>query len=83
MTRLYDELPVPLVRVRCRRCRRPFALWKANVLDEGEWQIDLRGRCQCDLPPKLPAGEELDKLVEIAWRAIRSDRATTPITEFR
>jgi hypothetical protein len=82
MTRLYDQLPVPLVRVRCRRCRRPFAVWNGNVLDEGEWQIGVRGSCHCDLPPKLPAGEDLVKLVETAWREIRAHRRT-PITEFR
>lgn len=68
-----DEIPIPLVLARCRRCRLPAGTFKAAKGGSGTWRHEGRRRCRCDPPPQLPMGTELDELVARAWRGMRYD----------
>jgi len=64
---------MPLVLLRCRRCRRTAGLWSADADGRGNWESHPapQRRCRCDPPPELPQGAELDGLVAQARRRKR------------
>lgn len=69
----FDQMPVPLVLVRCRRCHRTAGVWCADSTGAGAWRSRHRRRCRCDPPVELPDGEELDELIGQARRSMRFD----------
>ena len=70
----FDAMPLSLVLVRCRRCRKTAGLFSAGSGETGSWSHKERYRsCHCDPPPTLPAGDELDGLVAQARRKMRYD----------
>ncbi len=80
--RSVGDLPLPLVLVRCKRCRGLAGLFSADPSGAGAWSNDHRHRCRCDPPPQLPEGTELDGLVAQARREMRYD-GRAPVTVFR
>ena len=64
----FDRIPLPMVLVRCRRCRHPAALYCEDAQGDGGWSYRDEGSCTCDPPPVLPQGDELARLLKRARR---------------
>jgi hypothetical protein len=65
----FDRLPLPMVLVRCRRCRLPVGQYCEDSHGEGGWRRrDEERSCTCDPPPVLPEGDELARLLKRARR---------------
>lgn len=64
--------PVPLIAARCRRCYRLHAKYLYQLDGDskdsgsGQWEFGSRNACDCDPPPVLPDGAELERLIERA-----------------
>jgi hypothetical protein len=68
-----DRMPLPMVLVRCRRCRRQAGQYREDSHGDGNWSYRDEGSCTCDPPVVLPQGDELVRLVKLARR--RGQRA--------
>lgn len=61
------DIQMPLLLVRCRRCRKAVALWRQSLNGHGCWEQKNEG-CRCQPQPELPVGDELGRLANEALR---------------
>jgi hypothetical protein len=65
-----------LIEARCARCGRHVGVyWIDESASQGEWIFRFRA-CTCTPAPRLPAGEQLEKLIDRGRRARHTDDVT-------
>jgi hypothetical protein len=78
-----EAISLPMVLVRCRRCRRPAGQYCEDAGGQGGWSYRDERSCSCEPPPVLPAGGELARLVKRARRRGHRADGKAPVSVTR